>query len=121
MLEVVSKSPWNFDNILVLVPWLVDIIDLEAYFKDVPLWVQVWHLPDVAYNEQMVARMMATNQGYSCVQLRELGTTCTRLFHVRLQVNHYKPIRTFIRLGFSNGPDFCGYLQYERLPTFCFA
>lgn len=62
MLEVVSKSLWNFDNnMLVQVPWLVDITDLEDCFKHVPLWAQVWHLPDVAYNEQMVARMMVTN------------------------------------------------------------
>jgi hypothetical protein len=118
--RILLGNPWIFRNSwLVIKPWdrETDIRSLD--FDHVPIWVQLWGLPNHCKTKQMGESIGALLGRVEAVEFYEYPGK-NRIIKIKVAINIHNPIQTSIHVGNPiDGTTWIDY-RYEKLPQICY-
>jgi hypothetical protein len=114
--RILLGNPWIFRNSwLIIKPWdrETNIKDLD--FDHVPIWIQLWGLPNHCKTKQMGKNLGALLGRVEAAEFYEYPGK-NRIIKIKLAINIHQPIQTGIHVGNPiDGTTWIDY-RYERLP-----
>ena len=120
VLRVERGTPWLFKNfILNLWRWRDDMRIKEEDFSHVPIWVQLWGMPEHYKTVELGWKIREKIGGVDEVALFIVKGKESRIIKVKVKLDVTKVLRDRVKIAGLNKKVIEIMLKYERLGCFC--
>jgi len=114
--RILLSNPWIFINSwLVIKPWDRETNIRSLDFDHVPIWVQLWGLPNHCKIKQMGESLGALLGNVEAVEFYEYPRK-NKISNIKVAINVHHPIQTGIHVGNPTDGTIWIYFRYEKLP-----
>lgn len=119
--RILLGNPWIFRNSwLVIKPWDRETNIRNLDFDHVPVWIQLWGLPNHCKTKQMGESLGALLGRVEAVEFYEYPGK-NRILKIKVAINIHNPIQTGIHVGNpTDGTTWIDF-RYEKLPQICYS
>lgn len=119
--RIQNMAPWLFDKCLIsLVPFEKNKGPLEYKFPMVPFWIRILNVPLENMNRQVALEIVRAVGEVIAIDRKDREGCWTKFMRVRIWLDTTKPLRRVVYMVNKEGDETLCYIQYERLPYFCF-
>ncbi|XP_025607851.1 uncharacterized protein At4g02000-like [Arachis hypogaea] len=120
LIRVEKGAPWLFKNyILNLKRWEEDLQIKEEEFIHVPIWVQLWGVPEHCKTKNLGKKVGEALGKVLDVDLFTIRGKDERILKIQVLLDITKPLRRCLKIAGSNNKVTELKLRYERIGNFC--
>lgn len=118
--RILLSNPWIFRNSwLVIKPWNRETNISNLDFDHVPIWIQLWGLPNYCKTKMMEESLGALLGNVESVEFYEYPGK-NKIIKIKVAINLHEPIQTGIHVGNPiDGTTWIDF-RYEKLPRICY-
>ncbi|EPS71036.1 hypothetical protein M569_03726 [Genlisea aurea] len=118
--RVLNAAPWHYDRHLLVLQkmeedqWLGDVV-----LDFCPFYVQIHNLPYLSYPQEIPKLVGDMIGKFIRADLSPQGLSIDASLRLRVAIDVKHPLVRVVKLEFSDGKVFTGFVKYEKLPVFC--